>query len=47
MVQVLRRGGKLISTVSHPDQHLANSHGVHATFFLVRVTRQYVTEITQ
>ena len=34
--QVLRRGGKLISAVSHPDQDLAKSHGVDATFFLVR-----------
>jgi NADPH:quinone reductase-like Zn-dependent oxidoreductase len=25
--QVLRRGGKLISAVSRPDQHLAQSHG--------------------
>lgn len=33
--QVLRRGGKLISTVSSPDQHLAQSHGVDAAFFLV------------
>jgi NADPH:quinone reductase-like Zn-dependent oxidoreductase len=43
--QVLRRGGKLISAVSHPDQHLAKSHGIDATFFLVRVTRQYLTDI--
>ena len=43
--QVLRRGGKLISAVSHPDQDLANRHGVEATFFLVNVTRQYLTEI--
>jgi NADPH:quinone reductase-like Zn-dependent oxidoreductase len=43
--QVLRRGGKLISTVSPPDQHLAQSHGVEATFFLVNVTSQYLTEI--
>ena len=43
--QVLRRGGKLISAVSHPDQDLAKSHGVDTHFFLVRVTRQYLTEI--
>jgi NADPH:quinone reductase-like Zn-dependent oxidoreductase len=43
--QVLRRGGKLISTVSPPDQHLAQSHGIEATFFLVNVTRKYLTEI--
>jgi NADPH:quinone reductase-like Zn-dependent oxidoreductase len=43
--QVLRRGGRLISTVSPPDQHLAQSHGVHAAFFLVNITSQYLTEI--
>jgi NADPH:quinone reductase-like Zn-dependent oxidoreductase len=43
--QVLRRGGKLISAVSGPDQHLAQSHGVEAAFFLVNVTSQYLTKI--
>lgn len=43
--QVLRRSGKLISTVSPPDQHLAQSHGVEALFFLVDVTRHYLTQI--
>jgi NADPH:quinone reductase-like Zn-dependent oxidoreductase len=43
--QVLRRGGKLISAVSGPDQHLAQSHGVDAAFFLVNVTTQYLAEI--
>ena len=43
--QVLRRGGKLISAVSRPDQHLAQSHGVGAAFFLVNVTSQYLAEI--
>ena len=43
--QVLRRGGKLISAVSHPDQDLAKSHGVDATFFLVNVTTKHLTEI--
>jgi NADPH:quinone reductase-like Zn-dependent oxidoreductase len=43
--QVLRRGGKLISAVSHPDQHLAQSHGVEAAFFLVDVTGQYLAKI--
>ncbi|HJW45099.1 MAG TPA: NADP-dependent oxidoreductase [Lysobacter sp.] len=43
--QVLRRGGRLISAVSPPDQDLAKSHGVDATFFLVKVTSQYLTEI--
>jgi NADPH:quinone reductase-like Zn-dependent oxidoreductase len=38
--QVHRRGGKLISAVSRPDQHLAQSHGVEAAFFLVNVTSQ-------
>ncbi|WP_292576932.1 NADP-dependent oxidoreductase [Mesorhizobium sp.] len=43
--QVLRRGGKLISAVSHPDQNLARSHGVEAAFFLVKVTSQHLAEI--
>ena len=43
--QVLRPGGKLISAVSRPDQHLAQSHGVEAAFFLVNVTSQYLAEI--
>ncbi|HEU4647661.1 MAG TPA: NADP-dependent oxidoreductase [Gemmatimonadales bacterium] len=43
--QVLRRGGKLISAVSPPDQQLAQSHGVEAAFFLVNVTSQRLAEI--
>jgi NADPH:quinone reductase-like Zn-dependent oxidoreductase len=43
--QVLRRGGKLISAVSSPDQHLAQRHGVEAAFFLVNVTTQYLAKI--
>lgn len=43
--QVLRRGGKLISAVSSPDQNLAQSHGVEAAFFLVKVTSQHLAEI--
>src|SRR5262245_48199716 len=43
--QVLRRGGKLISAVPPPDQHLAQSHGVKAAFFLVNVTSQHLAEI--
>jgi NADPH:quinone reductase-like Zn-dependent oxidoreductase len=43
--QVLRRGGKLISAVSRPDQHLAQRHGVVAAFFLVNVTSQHLAEI--
>ena len=45
--QVLRRGGKLISAVSNPDQQLAQRYGVGATFFLVNVTREYLTEIAR
>jgi len=44
--QVLRRGGKLISAVSQPDQDLAKSHGVDAAFFLVNVTAKNLTEIS-
>jgi NADPH:quinone reductase-like Zn-dependent oxidoreductase len=43
--QVLRRGGKLISAVSPPDQHLAQSLGIEAEFFLVRVTSERLAEI--
>jgi len=43
--QVLRRGGKLISAVSRPDQKLAETHGVEAAFFLVNVTSQHLAEI--
>jgi NADPH:quinone reductase-like Zn-dependent oxidoreductase len=43
--QVLRRGGKLISAVSPPDQAIAQSHGVEATFFLVNVTSHHLARI--
>lgn len=43
--QVLRRGGKLISAVSAPDQALAKKHGVEASFFLVNVTTRLLREI--
>jgi NADPH:quinone reductase-like Zn-dependent oxidoreductase len=43
--QVLRRGGKLISAVSRPDQDLAESYGVEAAFFLVNVKSEYLAEI--
>jgi NADPH:quinone reductase-like Zn-dependent oxidoreductase len=43
--QVLRRGGKLISAVSEPDQELAKKHGIGAAFFLVNVTTTQLTEI--
>jgi NADPH:quinone reductase-like Zn-dependent oxidoreductase len=42
---ILRHAGKLVSTVSQPDQRLARSHGVNSTFFLVDVTSQYLREI--
>lgn len=45
--EVLRRGGKLISAVSRPDQDLAKRHGVEAAFFLVNVTSQYLTKIAR
>jgi NADPH:quinone reductase-like Zn-dependent oxidoreductase len=45
--QVLRRGGKLISAVSNPDQQLAERHGVEATFFLVNVTSQYLAKVAR
>ncbi|MGY4310894.1 NADP-dependent oxidoreductase [Bradyrhizobium sp. JR3.5] len=45
--QVLRRGGKLISAVSRPDQDLAKRYGVEASFFLVDVTSQYLTKIAR
>jgi NADPH:quinone reductase-like Zn-dependent oxidoreductase len=43
--RVLRRGGKLISAVSLPDQNLAQSHGIEAAFFLVQVTSQRLADI--
>jgi NADPH:quinone reductase-like Zn-dependent oxidoreductase len=43
--QVLRRGGKLISAVSPPDQALAHSLGIEAAFFLVQVTSERLAEI--
>jgi NADPH:quinone reductase-like Zn-dependent oxidoreductase len=43
--QVLRRGGKLISAVSPPDQNLAQSHGIEAAFFLVQVTSRALADL--
>jgi NADPH:quinone reductase-like Zn-dependent oxidoreductase len=43
--QVLRRGGKLISAVSPPDQTVAQSYGVEAAFFLVNVTSRDLAQI--
>lgn len=45
--QVLRRGGKLVSAVSQPDQALAQKHGVEAAFFLVKVTTEALADITR
>jgi NADPH:quinone reductase-like Zn-dependent oxidoreductase len=45
--QVLRRGGKLISAVSDPDEDLARKHGVEAAFFLVKVTTEELAEIAR
>jgi NADPH:quinone reductase-like Zn-dependent oxidoreductase len=45
--QVLRRGGKLISAVSEPDQALAQRHGVEASFFLVEVTTEELSGIAR
>src|SRR6202008_2765470 len=41
----LRPGGKLVSTVSPPDQQLAQKHRVEAAFFLVDVTSQRLARI--
>jgi NADPH:quinone reductase-like Zn-dependent oxidoreductase len=43
--QVLRRGGRLVSAVSRPEQDLASNFGVDAAFFLVDVTSQYLAKI--
>jgi NADPH:quinone reductase-like Zn-dependent oxidoreductase len=45
--QVLRPGGKLISTVSEPDQDRARHHGVTAAFFLVEVTTERLGRIAE
>jgi NADPH:quinone reductase-like Zn-dependent oxidoreductase len=45
--QVLRRGGRLISAVSAPDQQRAQSRGIEAAFFLVNVTTPYLTAIAE
>jgi NADPH:quinone reductase-like Zn-dependent oxidoreductase len=45
--QVLRRGGRLVSAVSRPDQDLATRYGVDANFFLVNVTNQCLREIAR
>ena len=45
--QVLRRGGRLISAISEPDQVLALRHGVEAAFFLVEVTTEELAGIAR
>ena len=45
--QILRRGGKLISAVSRPDQDLARRSGVEAAFFLVNVTSEYLIKVAR
>jgi len=45
--QVVRQGGKLISTVSQPDQAVAQSHGIEAAFFLVNVTTSCLVQIAE
>ena len=45
--QVLRPGGKLISTVSQPDQDRAKHHAVAAAFFLVEVTTERLRRIAE
>jgi NADPH:quinone reductase-like Zn-dependent oxidoreductase len=45
--RVLRRGGKLISAVSQPDQDRAKHHGVTAAFFLVEVTTERLGRIAE
>ncbi|WP_018900508.1 NADP-dependent oxidoreductase [Rhizobium sp. 2MFCol3.1] len=44
---VLKRGGKLISAVSKPDQEVAASFGVSASFFLVAVNTRELNEIAE
>jgi NADPH:quinone reductase-like Zn-dependent oxidoreductase len=44
---MLRRGGKLISAVSQPDQALAKHYGVTAAFFLVDVTTERLNTIAE
>lgn len=45
--QVLRRGGRLISAVSRPDQEFAKRHEVEANFFLVDITSRYLKQIAR
>jgi NADPH:quinone reductase-like Zn-dependent oxidoreductase len=42
---VLKKGGRLVSAVSKPDQDLAKTNGVEAFFFLVNVTTAQLIDI--
>jgi NADPH:quinone reductase-like Zn-dependent oxidoreductase len=44
---VLRSGGRLVSSVSQPDQDEAARRGVAAIFFFAEVTRERLTSITE
>jgi NADPH:quinone reductase-like Zn-dependent oxidoreductase len=44
---VLKKGGRLVSAVSLPDQELAARHGVEAGFFLVNVTTAHLDNIAK
>ena len=44
-LRVLRRGGRLVSAVSKPDQAAAKEAGVEASFFLVEVTTERLNRI--
>ncbi len=45
--QVLRRGGRLISAVSPPDQKMAERYGVEAAFFLVDVSTRQLAQLAE
>lgn len=44
---VLRSGGRMVSSVSQPDQDEAARRGVLASFFIVEVTRERLSSITE
>lgn len=46
-LSVLRPGGRLVSSVSQPDQDEAARRGVSATFFIVEVTRERLASVTK
>jgi NADPH:quinone reductase-like Zn-dependent oxidoreductase len=45
--RVLKKGGRLVSAVSHPDQDQADAHGVTAFFFLVNVSSESLAAIAR